>query len=318
MLVFMAKLITIENAELTHFFSKQGSPKQYCQELEEGNILFFPTRPFEFPKEELEFLLAQKQTAAANRKNIAYKPQSDKITNFVHSSVEQGKQLLEIMRNYSKRSVRFLSQLLSPYAEKWRLDYASFRPFQEKGRQLRTRARNDLLHVDSFPTRPMHGSRILRFFTNINPHESRYWTTTEPFAQLASKFGGTAGMPFPSGISDSLAAKMIRMSKKLAHQLGLPVILRSPYDVFMLHLHNFLKENEEFQKTCPKDNWEFPPGSCWAVYTDQVSHAATAGQYALEQTLIVPLSALIDPEKAPVSILEKLTGGRMVDSDGGA
>jgi hypothetical protein len=309
----MAKLITIENTELTHFLSQKGSSKKYCQELEEGNILFFPTCPFEFPKEELEFLLSQKQTSAANRKNIAYKPQSDKITNFVQSSPEQGRQLLDRMRNYSKRSVNFLSQLLSPYAGKWRLDYASFRPFQEKGRQLRTRARNDLLHVDSFPTRPMHGSRILRFFTNINPNESRYWTTTEPFDKLAAQFGGKPTMPFPRGVKASLASKMIRGSKKLAHQLGFPVTLRSPYDVFMLNLHNFLKENEEFQKTCPKDYWEFPPNSCWAVYTDQVSHAATAGQYALEQTLIVPQSALIDPQKAPVSVLEKLTGSCMVD-----
>jgi hypothetical protein len=310
----VAKLITVGKAELTHFLSEKGSPKKYCQELEDGNILFFPTCPFEFPKEELEFLLAQKQTAAANRKNVAYKPKSDKITNFVRSSVEQEKQLLDIMRNYSKRSAHFLSQLLSPYAEKWRLDYASFRPFQEKGRQLRTRARNDLLHVDSFPTRPMHGSRILRFFTNINPDESRYWTTTEPFAQLAFKFGGKVRMPFPQGVDESLSAKLIRMSKKIANQLGLPVVLRSPYDIFMLNLHNFLKENEEFQKTCPKDYWEFPPNSCWAVYTDQVSHAATAGQYALEQTLIIPRSALVDPEKAPVSVLEKLTGNCMVDN----
>lgn len=310
----MAKLITIENAELAHFLSQKSSPSKYCQELEEGNILFFPTCPFEFPNDELKFLLAQKQTAAANRKNIAYKPQSDKITNFVQSSAEQEKQLLDIMRNYSKRSVDFLSQLLSPYAGKWRLDYASFRPFQEKGRQLRTRARNDLLHVDSFPTRPMHGNRILRFFTNINPDESRYWTTTEPFAKLASQFGGKAPMSFPSGVGQSLAAKMIRSTKKVAHQLGLPVTLRSPYDIFMLNLHNYLKENEEFQRTCPKDYWEFPPNSCWAVYTDQVSHAATAGQYALEQTLIVPRSALIDPEKAPVSVLEKLTGSCMVDA----
>jgi hypothetical protein len=308
----MAKLVTIENAG--SISSQNGPTKKYCQELEEGNILFFPTCPFEFPKNELEFLLAQKQSAAANRKNIAYKPQLDKITNFERSSTQQEMRLLEIMRQFSKRTIHFLSQLLSPYAEKWHLDYASFRPFQEKGRQLRIRARNDLLHVDSFPTRPTHGARIFRFFININPHESRYWTTTEPFAKLASQFGGKANMPFPAGLNSSVAERMTRMSKKLAHRLGLPIVLRSPYDVFMLNLHNFLKENEEFQRTCPKDYWEFPPNSCWAVYTDQVSHAATAGQYALEQTLIIPRSALVNPEKSPVSVLEKLTGNCVVDT----
>lgn len=309
----MAKLITFKEAEFKHFLSQKGSHNKYCQELEDGNILFLPQCPFEFSEEELAFLLAQKQTGASHRKNIAYKPQSDKITNFVRSSKQQERQLLEIMRNYSKRVAEFLSQLLPPYAGKWRLDYASFRPFQEKGRQLRTRARNDLLHVDSFPTRPMHGRRILRFFTNINPKESRYWTTTEPFEQLASRFGGKPGMPFPSGIKDSIVAKLMQSSKKIARKLGLPVVQRSPYDIFMLNLHNFLKENGEFQESCPKDYWEFPPNSCWIVFTDQVSHAATAGQYALEQTLIIPKSALVHPEKAPVSVLEKLTGSRMVD-----
>jgi hypothetical protein len=309
----MTKLVTIEKDELKRFLSEGNQRQKFCEELEDGNILFFPECPFDFPQAELDFLLAQRQTASANRKNIAYKPQSDKITNFVKSSESQEQQLLEIMRNYSQRSVHFLSKLLPPYAGKWRLDYASFRPFQEKGRQLRTRARNDLLHVDSFPTRPMHGNRILRSFTNINPAECRKWLTTDSFAKLASSFGGKPDMPFPQGVSESLITKMMSKSKKMAHQIGLPVILRSPYDVFMLNLHNYLKENEEFQKNCSKDHWEFPPNSCWAVYTDQVSHAAIAGQYALEQTMIIPRSALVHPEKAPVSILEKLTGTRMVD-----
>ena len=217
------------------------------------------------------------------------------------------------MRSYSHGVTTFLTQLLSPYAGKWRLDYASFRPFQEKGRQLRTRARNDLLHVDSFPTRPMHGSRILRFFTNINPIESRFWLTTDPFEKLAKTYGGAPGMPFPKGITQSLVERLLRASKRIARKAGLPILLRSPYDVFMLNLHNYLKENEEFQKSCPKDHWEFPPNSCWAVYTDQVSHAAIAGQYALEQTLIIPQPALVRPEKSPLKVLEKLTGSVMVD-----
>ena len=80
----------------------------------------------------------------------------------------------------------------------------------------------------------------------------------------------------------------------------------------MLELHNFLKENREFQESCPKDHWDFPPRSCWAVFTDQVSHAALSGQYALEQTIIVPRQALLRPECAPVSILERLSERNMV------
>ena len=43
------------------------------------------------------------------------------------------------------------------YARSWRVDYASFRPVEEQGRELPLRHRNDLLHLDAFPTRPTHG-----------------------------------------------------------------------------------------------------------------------------------------------------------------
>lgn len=303
----MTKLIKIEEDDLTNFLAGENKSR-YCEELESANILFFEKCPFKFPKKDLEFLLSQKQSGAANRKNIAYKPAANKITNAVEMSEKDSKRLLEVMQHYSQCVVKFLGDLLPPYASHWSLDYASFRPFQEKGRQLRTRARNDLLHVDSFPTRPMHGRRILRFFTNINPKESRLWTTSDPFEVLAKRFAGKQVdfPPSPNPVS--------RAFKSLGRSLGFPILLRSPYDTFMLNMHNFLKENEEFQKNCHKDYWEFPPHSCWIVFTDQVSHAATAGQYALEQTILVPHTGLVNPQTAPVSVLEKLANRTMIDA----
>ncbi len=76
----------------------------------------------------------------------------------------------------------------------------------------------------------------------------------------------------------------------------------------MRRFHNFLKENREFQQTCPKQRLEFPPGSSWIVFTDVVSHAVLTGRFALEQTFIVSTRAMLEPERAPVSVLEGLTG----------
>jgi hypothetical protein len=207
---------------------------------------------------------------------------------------------------------QFLNVLLAPYAKDWKHDYASFRPFQEKGRNLRLRARNDLLHVDSFPTRPLHGARILRFFTNINPVESRRWMTTKPCGELIADFGGR-GVEFPKSVGYSLKERLERKMTELVRKAGMKIPLRSPYDTFMLNLHNFLKENEEFQRTCPKDAWEFPPNSCWAVYTDLVSHAAMSGQYALEQTFLIPQKALLYPDWSPASILERLSKRNVIN-----
>ncbi|HYB40551.1 MAG TPA: Kdo hydroxylase family protein, partial [Candidatus Methylomirabilis sp.] len=62
------------------------------------------------------------------------------------------------------------------------------------------------------------------------------------------------------------------------------------------------------QTSCPKYRWEFPPGSTWLVLTDMVPHAVESGQFALEQTVILPHRALLRPEVAPVTVLERLSG----------
>lgn len=305
----MAQKIEVEEG----VWEKKENKFKFCLELEKGNILFFPKIPFPFPQEEIDFLLHQKQGRSKGRKNIAYKPQLDRITNHDTKDTENALKLHHILRSYSKRVTEFLSQLLPPYVKGWKHDYASFRPFQEKGRQLRLRARNDLLHVDAFPTRPLHGARILRFFTNINPTENRHWITSESFAELAKKFAGPRGVPIPSPMDYSLKSRLERKMKEFLRSSGFKIALRSPYDQFMMRMHNFLKENEEFQKNCLKEHWEFPPGSCWAVFTDQVTHAALSGQYALEQTFIVPQRVLLFPEQSPVSILERLSGRNMIN-----
>ncbi|MDE3047082.1 MAG: Kdo hydroxylase family protein [Verrucomicrobiota bacterium] len=305
----MAKKIVVENGEWT----KPENQYKYCEELENGNLLFFAAPPFPFPQEEIDFLLQQKQGGSKARKNIAYKPQIDQITNHDTKDPASAAKLKEILSHYSKRVTAFLSVLLSPYAKDWKHDYASFRPFQEKGRNLRLRARNDLLHVDAFPTRPLHGSRILRFFTNINPKETRVWNTSDDFATLAKQFFGK--VPIPSSPGYDLLSRALRKAKQLVHKAGIKIALRSPYDHFMLQMHNFLKENREFQEKCHKDRWEFPPLSCWAVFTDQVSHAALSCQYALEQTFIVPQKALLCPDKSPVCVLERLSGRNLVDPE---
>ena len=87
---------------------------------------------------------------------------------------------------------------------------------------------------------------------------------------------------------------------------------RTPYDEFMMRLHNAMKENAEFQQNCAKEQVEFAPGSSWMVYTETVPHAVLAGQYALEQTFLVDPAAMVTPESAPVAVLEKMAGARLV------
>jgi hypothetical protein len=281
-----------------------------CAELEAGNILYFPRTPFDFPEDDVRFLLTRKQTDTAFHKNIAYRPAVDRITGIEDSTGPDVERLRSIVRGYSQHSAKFLDQLLTPYTGKWKLDYASYRPLEERGRPARLRARNDLPHVDAFPTRPTNGDRILRLFTNLNPTQNRVWITSQTFDVLAPRFAKAIGLPGRQ--SNNALAQVYR---SLAQAMHLPGANRSPYDEFMHNCHNAMKENAEFQENCPKQRWEFPPQSTWIVFTDFVSHAVLEGQYALEQTFIISRDAMVRPEISPLKILEGLTGHPLTKSN---
>src|SRR5258706_523670 len=216
--------------------------REYCEQLEHGEILFFPGIPFEFPQADFEFLLNQRRGDSRLHKNISYRP----IQRVLRGSEATGEDLARlrgIMLLYSARVTGFVSRFLLPYAGKWTLDYASFRPLEEEGRALPLHKRNDLLHVDAFPSRPTFGARILRVFTNISP-KPRVWVTGHRFTALAQRYAASAGL---STYASHREGGVVRGAKQALKALGLPVVVRSPYDRFMLHFHDWLKENSEFQ-----------------------------------------------------------------------
>jgi hypothetical protein len=299
----LSRLVRIDS------FSRADWPeiraREMCRQLESGHIVFLPSSPIQIAGEDRELLLGRKQSSSAYHKNIAYRPLEDRVTGLDRAEAEEGEKLRRILRDYSQRSVEFLRTFLAPYAGKWRLEFASFRPIEEKGRQMRLHARNDLLHFDSFPTRPTNGARILRFFTNINPSENRVWLTSQTFEAFGPR------MVKAGGLTASLNNPILRSANSLARVLGLRKANRSPYDDLMHRCHNAMKEDAKFQETTPKNHWEFPPNSSWMVFTDCVSHAVLSGQYALEQTLLISQAALVEPQRSPLAILESLTGRRL-------
>jgi hypothetical protein len=305
-------LVTIANEVLVHGQPpSDGQARTWCEQLEGGEILYFPQTPIVIPADDLAFLLGQQQTDSSLHKNIAYKSNIDKLSGLETKTTDAAAvtRLQAIMRSYSQAVVKFLTGFLSPYHANWQLDYASFRPQEEQGRDLSLRRRNDLLHTDAFPTRPTHGARILRFFNNIHPTRTRDWVVGEPFSTVVRQFAPAQIAPHP-GTPASRAAKSLGRAVGLG--AAMPSLKRSPYDDFMMRFHNFLKENPRFQAECVKYPWQFPPGSSWMVYTDTVPHAVLAGQYALEQTFLVSLEAMVNPEVSPLKVLEGIAGTTLV------
>jgi hypothetical protein len=279
--------------------------EEFCRLLESGGILVLPETPL-LRESDLSFLAAARQVKSKFHKNISYRPLKHRLTGFDRKSSE-GARMVALMREYSQAATQFMGELLQPYSEHWRLDLASFRPIAEQSRSQATRSRNDLLHIDAFPTRPTNGARILRVFTNTNSEEPRVWTTTVSFGEIAQRFAGEAGL---GKIADSSSGRrnMLRLAAPLFRIVNSGFADRSPYDRFMLGLHDLLKRDANFQRETPKLRIEFPPRSTWIAFTDMVAHAVESGQFALEHTFLVPFNAMLARDKAPLALLENLCG----------
>jgi len=267
--------------------------------LESGNVLIIPNAPFELAAEDLAAIFAVRRIGS-HHKNIAYKPGQDMVSGLGKDGAPLRARLQDVLQRYSRTATEIAAGLLPQYQQGWRLDYASLRPVEEAGRSLPFKKRNDLLHTDAFPTRPTNGGLILRIFFNLHPERSRVWIVTDPFEKIAPEHAEAAGLGRITDRRHLLSAALRR--------LHLPVKARSPYDDFMLVFHDYLKHNAEFQAACPKRRLEFPPGTMWMAFTDIVPHSVVSGQFAMEQTLIVPRDCLASPERAPISVLERLAG----------
>src|SRR5271167_1985033 len=83
---------------------QESQARVWCQRLEAGDILYFPQTPISFPPDDLSFLLGQQQTGSTLHKNIAYKPNLDRVSGLDAGTTGAAelKQLQAIMRQYSQ------------------------------------------------------------------------------------------------------------------------------------------------------------------------------------------------------------------------
>src|SRR5271170_6967983 len=216
--------IPVESLRAGKYRPSDAQAREWCAQLEAGDILFFPQTPIALKSDDLQFLLGQQQTDSSLHKNIAYKPGIDALSGVDTKNADSVAvtRLKSIMRWYSAAVSEFLGNFLTPYSRRWKLDYASFRPQEEQGRDLALRKRNDLLHTDAFPTRPTHGARILRFFNNIHPTRTRDWVVGESFPSLVKQFAPKEiALPAAENRASNVAKSLTRAAKSLARGIGL-------------------------------------------------------------------------------------------------
>jgi 3-deoxy-D-manno-oct-2-ulosonic acid (Kdo) hydroxylase len=264
--------------------------------LEAGSVVLFPQLSFPILADEARFLTP---AAVGQAKNVSFDPASGTLRGSGADAAGL-EPLRNMMSRFAKASHTLLRHVLPRYAAQVQQARTSYRPAEIAGRVTSWRKDDTRLHVDSFPSSPTHGTRILRVFSNVNPHGcARTWRLGEPFEAVARRF--VPSIPGP-----------IWLSSHALSLLGITKSRRSAYDHYMLRLHDRMKADLEYQSRATQGQYEFSAGNTWIVFTDQVSHAAIGGQYALEQTFHLPVRAMHDPSQSPLKTLERLVGRALV------
>ena len=262
--------------------------------IERGGVLVLPHANFTLSERERRFLSTAWSDGRA--KNISLDGASLKGAAGIPEDLAD---LAAMVARFAENAATLTATLFPRYAAFVKRARTSFRPQPAVGRNVSWRKDDSRLHIDAFPSRPNHGERILRVFSNVHPSEPRVWRVGEPFETMAKTLLPRIRGPLP-GSAALLAALHVTKGR------------RSRYDHLMLNLHDRAKEDLAYQRDCGQRVVRFAPGATWICFSDQVMHAAVSGQYMLEQTIHLPVAALYEPQQAPIAILERLTGRSLI------
>lgn len=287
----MTPIFTLPNSTWHDSYTR-SQQQQALDTLEQGGVLFLPQLRFGLQEHETAFLSPD---TVDKSKNVNFDIHTGRLRGTALEG-DKAQQLKDMVQRFALDSKQLLLDLLPHYQNNLIQARTSYRPVELKGRPISWRKDDTRLHVDSFPSSPVGDRRILRVFSNINPNgQPRAWRLGESFESVAQRF-------LPA------IAKPVWGSSQLLHWLHVTKSRRSAYDHYMLQLHDRMKADLEYQKNVLQMAFNFPPGSTWVVYSDQVSHAAMGGQYLMEQTFYLPVAAMGNPAHSPLRTLERLTG----------
>jgi 3-deoxy-D-manno-oct-2-ulosonic acid (Kdo) hydroxylase len=274
---------------------ESGVQREFVAALERGDVILLSEIGFTVLPAEIDLF---SPGIVGSPKNVSFDPSTGHLGG-TSAEGEERRRLALMLERFSSQASTLIDRLLPAYRGRATRGRTSFRPVEIAGRKTSWRKDDTRLHVDAFPATPVHGRRILRVFTNVNPEgRPRTWRVGEPFDAIAQRFGQALHAP-PPGYAQVLRWLHVTKSRRTA------------YDAMMLQLHDRMKRDDAYQRQCAQLTVDFPARSTWMAFTDQVSHAAMSGQYQFEQTFLVPVDAMQEPERSPLRILERIKKRRL-------
>jgi hypothetical protein len=288
------------------------APYELTDHLERGKVLMFPTPPLELPSDEELRFLKEQTPEYHTRKNISYYPQARRILGIkAPPDIEQRTQA--ILMEYHERVEACLKKLIPSFSPGWTSATSSLRVFEENNRGIPIRARSDRIHLDAGTYGAARGDLILRFLTNLDDKE-RVWRCKGTVSDLVETYGEAAGLQrsdglLRDGILNQIGSGMVRGLSKVFPATA--TLERSAYDQAMRHMHNYMKESEEFHQD-PEGMVEirFKPKSCWLVFADMAGHSCLSGDFAMINTFMVPRENFRHQEFSPWEVLSRYAMGK--------
>lgn len=279
--------------------------------LESNHIIYFGRSPVPPPDAPTLQYLRAELPRRLTLKNISYHAEGARLSGLETASGPLRERTRAVLHEHLAGVTEFLYRLLPHWRGALRRGKCSFRPIQERGRNLEAHASNELVHVDAGAYGATDGDRIFRFFVNVNDWEDRVWASKGSLQEVLDRHGAAAGLLDESGrlrmridkrLPDrafSLAIRSLARLNPLARALD-----STPYDRTMRRLHNYMKDSDAFKRDMRGyEEIRFPPYSAWMVFTDSVSHASLSGQFAFVTTLVVARRALQYPQFSPYALL---------------
>ena len=264
--------------------------------LESGELVDFTQSPFPLPSPEDQVFLRQQTLAHRSTAAIEWHTADRQLIGHRVQSSLESERLGLILDQFTQSLTAWLSAIVPAYTADWTPSPTLFHPEEEAIRSLGFQHRKDLLHLEQPSHEYSHGRRLLRVMVNLHPEESRVWTTAETFPELLERY------LVEHRISD-------RTIEQWSQPNGWPRLWtsdrksESPFDRFSRKLDHFLKTDDAFQDKARRRFWHFAPESAWVLFADGLSHAELRGQFALEQTFLIPLESLHAPELSPIARL---------------
>ena len=222
----------------------------------------------------------------ARGKNVSFDPATGAVGGSALTGEAAGPAAQACSRGSATRRTRWWDGSCPAYRERVERGRTSFRPVEVAGRASSWRQDDTRLHIDSFPASPVRGTAHSARLRQRQPGGAP--------AIVADRGGLRGGGPALRAAGSGCRAPGAAL---LLRAFGITKSRRSAYDAMMLQLHDLMKADTAYQPAAPQTAFDFPAGSTWMAFTDQVSHAAMAGQYQLEQTFLLPVDAMRAPER---------------------